>query len=74
MVCEVPGVNKDEIEIRASSNELEIIAAAAEDQKHGRHYHKTVALPSEINPDYAKARYQNGILEVRLQKITKKNT
>ena len=69
VVCEVPGVEKKDIEIRASSNELEIIAHSGDAQLHGRHYHKTVALPAEINPDFAKARYQNGILEVRLQKI-----
>jgi len=72
VVCEVPGVEKKDIEIRASSNELEIIAHSGDAQIHGRHYHKTVALPAEINPDYAKARYQNGILEVRLQKIGEK--
>ena len=72
VVCEVPGVEKKDIEIRASSNELEIIAHSGDAQLHGRHYHKTVALPAEINPDYAKARYQNGILEVRLQKIGEK--
>jgi HSP20 family protein len=72
VVCEVPGVEKKDIEIRASSNELEIIAHSGDAQIHGRHYHKTVALPAEINPDFAKARYQNGILEVRLQKIGEK--
>ncbi|MHA1744965.1 MAG: Hsp20/alpha crystallin family protein [Promethearchaeota archaeon] len=72
VVCEVPGVEKKDIEIRASSNELEIIAHSGDAQLHGRHYHKTVALPAEINPDFAKARYQNGILEVRLQKIGEK--
>ena len=72
VVCEVPGVTKSQIELKASPNELEILAEASEIGPRQRKYHKIIALPAEINPDVAKARYMNGILEVRLEKIEKK--
>ena len=72
VVCEVPGVTKSQIELKASPNELEILAEASEKGYRQRKYHKIIALPAEINPDVAKARYMNGILEVKLEKIEKK--
>ncbi len=72
VVCEVPGVTKSQIELKASPNELEILAEAPEIGPRQRKYHKIIALPAEINPDVAKARYMNGILEVRLEKIEQK--
>ena len=72
VVCEVPGVTKSQIELKASPNELEILAEASEKGHHQRKYHKIITLPAEINPDVAKARYMNGILEVKLEKIEKK--
>jgi HSP20 family protein len=72
VVCEVPGVTKSQIELKASPNELEILAEASEKGYRQRKYHKIIALPAEINPDIAKARYMNGILEVKLEKIEKK--
>ena len=72
VVCEVPGVTKSQIELKASPNELEILAEASETGLRQRKYHKIVSLPAEINPDIAKARYMNGILEVKLEKIENK--
>ncbi len=68
VVAEVPGVSKKDIELRASSNELEILAEAGTGMDHPRKYHKIIPLPVEIDADVAKARYNNGILEVRLEK------
>lgn len=69
VVGEVPGVDKKDIELRASAHELEIIAESHDESPYSRKYHKIVALPAEINPEIAKARYNNGILEVRLEKL-----
>jgi HSP20 family protein len=66
VVAEVPGVQKEDIELRAAPTELEILAQSPEDGPQKRSYRKLVSLPREIDPDVAKARYQNGILEVRL--------
>jgi HSP20 family protein len=69
VVVEVPGIDKESIELKASPYELEISAESQESGFHPRKYHKIITLPSEINPDVAKARYQNGILEVKLTKV-----
>lgn len=70
VVAEVPGVQKEDIELKATSHELEIVASSSgtETGKAQRNYRKRVPLPAEINPDFAKARYTNGILEVHLKK------
>lgn len=72
VVMEVPGVEKDQIKIEASSMELEIIANNTENREHPVSYRKSIPLPKEINPNVAKARYTNGILEVKLTKVGEK--
>ncbi len=74
VVAEVPGVQKENIELKASPFELEIVARSPEFEKSSRNYRKVIPLPSEINPGIAKARYNNGILEVRLEMIDPKKS
>lgn len=71
VIAEMPGVTKADIEIKATSHSLTISTKAVEPS---RRYYKEVELPAAINSDYAKARYQNGILEVKLKKIDEKET
>lgn len=66
VVAELPGVTKQDIKLRATETSLNI-RAVSEDG--ARQYEKNLELPAKINPNVAKARYQNGILEVRLTKI-----
>ena len=63
IIAEMPGVNKDDIELNATETSLEIKA-----EGENRKYYETVELPTEVNPDSAKARYNNGVLEVVLRK------
>lgn len=63
VVAEVPGVSKEDINLTAGEDELEISAEAP-----GRKYRKRVKLPSEIDPDSVKASYKNGVLEVRMRR------
>jgi len=71
VVAEMPGVTKEDIELKATSHSLTISTKAS---NVNRKYYKEVELPSAINSDYAKARYQNGILEVKLKKLDEKHT
>ncbi|MHA1699365.1 MAG: archaeal heat shock protein Hsp20 [Promethearchaeota archaeon] len=65
VVVELPGVKKEDIQLNATDYALEIYAESGNIRK----YRKRLDLPARINPDKAKARYTNGILEVRLEKI-----
>jgi len=71
VICEMPGVTKDDIELKASRDSLTI---STKSKAKGRSYYKEVKLPSAINSDYARARYTNGILEVKLKKIDEQQT
>ncbi|MFX1553935.1 MAG: archaeal heat shock protein Hsp20 [Promethearchaeota archaeon] len=71
VICEMPGVTREEIELKATTNSLTILTKFKDK---GRNYYKEVELPSAINSDYARARYTNGILEVKLKKIDEKQT
>ena len=69
IIAEMPGVNKEDIELNATNRSITI---STEKIVSGRSYFKEIELPAAINSDYAKARYQNGILEVKLKKIKEK--
>ena len=71
VIAEMPGVTKKDIELKATSHSLTI---STKNSEFGRNYYKEIELPAAINSDYAKARYQNGILEVKLKKIDEKQT
>ncbi len=69
VIAEMPGVKKDDVELKATSHSLTI---STKSNSFGRNYRKEIELPFAINSDYAKARLQNGILEVKLKKIDEK--
>ena len=66
IVAETPGIEKDEIKIDSTENELEI--------KAGDKFYKKIKLPSVTIPEEAKASYKNGILEIKIPKKEKKGT
>jgi len=69
IVAEMPGIKKTDIELKATEYSLTI---SAESDINKRKYKKNVNLLNAIDPDHAKARYQNGILEIKLNKIAGK--
>ncbi|MHA2005869.1 MAG: archaeal heat shock protein Hsp20 [Promethearchaeota archaeon] len=71
VICEMPGVTKEDIELKAATHSITISTKTTEK---GWNYYKEVELPTAINSDFANARYVNGILEVRLKKIDEKHT
>jgi HSP20 family protein len=66
IVAEVPGVEKQDINLRGSNTALMISVDTAH-----RKYYKEVDLPAQIDPKRAKSTYKNGILEVTLPKKAK---
>ena len=69
IIAEMPGVSKEDIELNATNRSITI---STEKIVSGRSYFKEIDLPAAIDSDYAKARYTNGILEVRLKKLKEK--
>jgi len=67
VVAEMPGIDKEDVELSAESRELEIKAT------HGdRKYHEFVELPCDVDVDSAKASYKNGVLDITLKKVESK--
>jgi HSP20 family protein len=63
ITIEVPGVEKDNIDLNVTEDILEIKVDAPE-----RKYHKLIDLPNRVKPKSTKATYKNGILDVVLDK------
>jgi len=79
ITAELPGVSKDNIQINATENEVEIKAErrAEQEEKSGSYlrrervhssFYRRISLPAEVVPEKAKARYRDGVLELRLPK------
>lgn len=63
VVAEVPGVSKEDVKLDCTTDAMTISVDTER-----RKYHKKLTLPSDVDPDSAKASYINGILEVKLAK------
>ena len=67
VVAELPGVEKPEIKTSITEEALTIKVDSA-----SRKYYKEVQLPAGVDPDSSKASYNNGVLEIVLQKTRPK--
>ncbi len=65
VVMDMPGVDKDDIDIRVSEDGRVLTVEA-----HGgdRTYRKELRLPAEVDASRAKATYKNGVLTIELPK------
>ena len=70
ITAEMPGICKEDIEVNSTESEV-LIKAESE----GRKYYKIVQTPCQVNPESAKANYNNGVLEITfdLKKQIKQN-
>jgi HSP20 family protein len=62
ITAEMPGIQKEDIELNATENEVTIKADGE-----GRKYYKSINTPCSVDPESAKAKYNNGVLEVTLK-------
>lgn len=78
--AELPGVEKDGLEVSLSERSLTIRAATQQEKKEEKgHYYRremsrgefvrTLALPCEVEGDKAKASFKDGVLELSLPKV-----
>lgn len=62
VVVELPGVEKNEINVEAAATELSIETTGT------RKYKKNAELPDEIDPSSVTSTFNNGVLEVKARK------
>ncbi len=78
--AEIPGVKKDNISVEAGKDFIEIQAnMEKESDKKKRNYfrrermisqyYRKIQLPFEVEPKNISARYENGILEIRVKRV-----
>lgn len=78
-LIELPGVEKKDVKISLSDNNLTIQGEIEKDKETNKDdyycceraygsYSRTIALPTEIDKDRIKAKFKNGILEITLPK------
>ena len=63
VTAELPGVEKEQINLQVDENTIIIKTDVPE-----RKYYKVIELPERVKPETAKASYQNGILDVTIEK------
>ncbi len=77
--AELPGLEKDNIEVDLSDNRLTIRGEKKQEEEVKREnyyrsersygsFSRTLELPSEVQTDKVKAAFKNGVLEIRLPK------
>ncbi len=77
--AELPGVKKEDIDLRIYSNRIDIKARCKEEmeikeedfyrkERIAKSFRRVIPLPVEIDPATARAKYENGILEIRAKK------
>ncbi len=62
----LPGVNKDDIDLRLTENNLTFSVDAADFE-----WYNELKLPARVNPKSARASYKNGVLEIKVKKLEK---
>lgn len=83
VIVELPGVSKEDIQLKATEDSLEIKVETkklVEEREEGffrkersyRGFYRRIMLPSKVIPESARAKYENGVLEVRLPKAEAK--
>ncbi len=79
VTMDLPGINKEDVDISVTDNELRVVADRKEEKeisekdyhKHERthtRFERDVTLPVAVKADEAKAKLENGVLEITLPK------
>lgn len=65
LVADLPGVEKQDVSLQCDGEVLTIEAVSEQ-----RHYQERVTLPARVDEHSAQATFNNGVLEVTLEKVT----
>lgn len=66
ITVEMPGVEKEDIDVDMNNRQLEISV-----DRPDRKYHKIIDLPCDVNLESAHATYKHGVLDIELKKKKK---
>jgi len=80
--AELPGVDKKDLDVSVTENAVTIKGSTSHEEKEEKGdyyrceissgaYSRTLALPSEVEADKAKANFKDGVLELTLPKLKK---
>ena len=78
--AELPGLTKEDVEVQATEDSVTIRGEFKRDEEVSEEgyyrrerrfgkFERVIPLPAEVKPDEAKAKFQNGVLEIRLPKV-----
>ena len=67
---DMPGLKKDSIKISVQDGKKLIVSAVRKDDFGVKKLEKSIELPSVVNPKGAQASYEDGVLTVKLTKIS----
>jgi HSP20 family protein len=67
VIVELPGVSKEDINLRGTEESLTVSVDTPR-----RKYYKKLEMPVKVDPKTAKSKYVNGVLEVTIKKVIKK--
>jgi len=80
--AELPGIDKDDIDISITSNSVTIKGSTKEEAKEEKgdfhryeisegSFSRSLSLPSEVDTDGAKAKFKHGVLKLTIPKVKK---
>lgn len=69
VIVELPGVAKSDIRLTGTEESIIVSVDTAE-----RKYYKKLELPVRVNPKTAKSKYNNGVLEITVNKLEEERT
>jgi HSP20 family protein len=83
--AEVPGIEKDDLEVSISDRNLTIKGQSRQEEKkedgelfrqeiRSRSFSRVITLPAEVDAKKAKASYKDGVVELTLPKVRKSTT
>lgn len=82
--CNLPGVDKKDVKITINPESITIAGDLKKEKKQNEEnyyveervygtFSKVIPLPAEVNPEKAKAKFENGVLELTVPKVEIKN-
>jgi HSP20 family protein len=82
IIAELPGIKKEDIDVQIRDHYLQIAAKSESEEqdeaylrreRQSRQFYRRIKLPTTVDPEKAKATFENGILELELPKVEDAN-